>query len=45
MLHDVLVPKMGESVLEGTILEWKVSVGDKVELNQPLVEREENNTS
>ncbi len=35
---DVVIPQMGESVLEGTILEWKVKVGDKVELNQPLVE-------
>ncbi|MFH1686090.1 MAG: dihydrolipoamide acetyltransferase family protein [bacterium] len=38
MAVDVLVPQMGESVLEGTILEWKVKVGDKVVLNQPLVE-------
>ncbi len=38
MAFDVLVPQMGESVLEGTILEWKVKVGDKVKLNQPLVE-------
>ena len=30
MAFDVLVPQMGESVLEGTILEWKVKVGDKV---------------
>ena len=38
MASDVLVPQMGESVLEGTILEWKVKVGDRVEINQPLVE-------
>lgn len=38
MVHDVLVPQMGESVLEGTILEWKVKVGDRVQINQPLVE-------
>jgi len=38
MAQDVLVPQMGESVLEGTILEWKVKIGDKVEINQPLVE-------
>ncbi|MBD3403220.1 hypothetical protein GF420_10025 [candidate division GN15 bacterium] len=38
MVADVLVPQMGESVLEGTILEWKVKVGDTVEINQPLVE-------
>lgn len=38
MAMEVLVPQMGESVLEGTILEWKVKVGDKVEVNQSLVE-------
>ena len=38
MALDVLVPQMGESVLEGTILEWKVKVGDSVKLNQALVE-------
>ncbi|MEK7774320.1 MAG: dihydrolipoamide acetyltransferase family protein [Candidatus Zixiibacteriota bacterium] len=38
MSTDVLVPQMGESVLEGTILEWKVKIGDHVSLNQPLVE-------
>ena len=38
MVQDVVVPQMGESVLEGTVLEWKVKVGDAVSLNQPLVE-------
>ncbi len=38
MAAEVVVPQMGESVLEGTIIEWKVKVGDKVVLNQPLVE-------
>lgn len=38
MAVDVLVPQMGESVLEGTILEWKVKVGDEVKSDQPLVE-------
>ena len=38
MVQDVLVPQMGESVLEGTILEWKVKVGDTVKIDQPLVE-------
>ena len=38
MVTDVLVPQMGESVLEGTILEWKVKIGDKIVVNQPLVE-------
>ncbi len=38
MAQDVVVPQMGESVLEGTILQWKVKIGDRVEVNQPLVE-------
>ncbi|MFQ5453091.1 MAG: dihydrolipoamide acetyltransferase family protein [Candidatus Zixiibacteriota bacterium] len=38
MALDVVVPQMGESVLEGTILEWKVKIGEEVKLNQPLVE-------
>jgi len=38
MLHDVLVPQMGESVLEGTVQDWKVKIGDRVTINQPLVE-------
>ena len=38
MAVEVVVPQMGESVLEGTILEWKVKIGDKIELNQALVE-------
>ncbi len=38
MVQDVLVPQMGESVLEGTILSWKVKIGEKVQINQPLVE-------
>lgn len=38
MAFEVVVPQMGESVLEGTIAEWKVSEGDKVSVNQPLVE-------
>lgn len=38
MSFEVVVPQMGESVLEGTIVEWKVREGDKVKVNQPLVE-------
>ena len=38
MAVAVVVPQMCESVLEGTILEWKVKIGDKIELNQALVE-------
>src|SRR4051812_10032288 len=35
---DVAVPEMGESVSEGTVLDWLVKVGDTVERDQGLVE-------
>jgi pyruvate dehydrogenase E2 component (dihydrolipoamide acetyltransferase) len=35
---DVVMPKMGESVMEGTVLEWKKGVGDVVELDETLLE-------
>src|SRR5437764_8918057 len=35
---DVAVPEMGESVSEGTVLDWLVKVGDIVEKDQGLVE-------
>src|SRR3954468_9565564 len=35
---DIAVPEMGESVSEGTVLEWLVKVGDVVEKDQGLVE-------
>jgi 2-oxoglutarate dehydrogenase complex dihydrolipoamide succinyltransferase (E2) component len=38
MAFEVVVPQMGESVLEGTIVAWKVAEGDKVRVNQSLVE-------
>jgi len=34
----VTLPQLGESVLEGTIARWLVKEGDRVELDQPLVE-------
>ncbi|MEA2351459.1 MAG: hypothetical protein QOG86_2400, partial [Thermoleophilaceae bacterium] len=37
-LVDVTVPEMGESVSEGTVLEWLKQVGDPVEVNEGLVE-------
>src|SRR3989440_7393915 len=37
-LIDVVIPEMGESVSEGTVLEWLKQVGDHVELNEGLVE-------
>ena len=35
---EVVMPKMGESVMEGTVLEWKKSVGDAVEQDETLLE-------
>jgi 2-oxoisovalerate dehydrogenase E2 component (dihydrolipoyl transacylase) len=32
------LPDLGEGLEDAEIVEWKVSVGDEVELNQPLVE-------
>ncbi len=35
---QVLMPEMGESVTEGTVLEWLVAEGDSVEEGQTIVE-------
>jgi 2-oxoglutarate dehydrogenase E1 component len=35
---QLLMPEMGESVTEGTVLEWHVSEGDAVEEGQTMVE-------
>ena len=35
---DVVMPKMGESVMEGTVLEWKKAVGDAVDQDETLLE-------
>ena len=35
---QITMPQMGESVTEGTILEWLKQVGDHVEADEPLVE-------
>jgi len=38
MVIGVELPALGESVVEGTVSRWLVSVGDRVETDQPLVE-------
>lgn len=38
MIIDIVMPKMGESIIEGTILKWLKKVGDKVERDEPLLE-------
>jgi len=35
---EVQMPKMGESVMEGTVIEWAKNVGDKVEEDETLLE-------
>ncbi len=35
---DVLTPAAGESVTEGTILEWRVKVGDYIKVDDTIVE-------
>ena len=38
MAHSVEMPELGESVTEGTITTWLKSVGDSVEVDEPLLE-------
>jgi 2-oxoglutarate dehydrogenase E2 component (dihydrolipoamide succinyltransferase) len=38
MLVDIIMPKMGESITEGTILEWKKQVGDSIAKDETLLE-------
>ena len=38
MLVDIVMPKMGESIMEGTILEWRKKIGDKVEKDEIFLE-------
>ena len=35
---EVLLPKMGESVAEATIVQWVKNVGDAVEADEPIIE-------
>ena len=38
MQVDILMPKMGESIMEGTILKWHKQAGDKVERDETILE-------
>lgn len=35
---EVVMPQMGESVMEGTVIEWTKAVGDTVEVDETLLE-------
>lgn len=37
-LVEMVMPKMGESVMEGTILNWLKNVGDKIEQDESVLE-------
>jgi len=38
MLIDVVMPQMGESLAEGTVVRWLKKAGDRVALDEPLFE-------
>ena len=38
MIIDVVMPKMGESITEGTILEWYKKVGEAIAQDETLLE-------
>ncbi len=35
---EVVMPKMGESIMEGTVIEWTKSIGDTIEQDETLLE-------
>ncbi|MEO6724808.1 MAG: biotin/lipoyl-containing protein, partial [Blastocatellia bacterium] len=37
MATDVLMPQMGESIAEGTVVKWLKNVGDSVQKDEPLL--------
>ena len=38
MIVDIVMPKMGESITEGTILEWIKKVGDSIAMDEIILE-------
>jgi pyruvate dehydrogenase E2 component (dihydrolipoamide acetyltransferase) len=38
--HEIIMPRLSDSMEEGTVLRWLVAEGDRVEVGQPLVEIE-----
>ena len=38
MAIDIIMPKMGESITEGTITQWKKKVGDQVKKDETILE-------
>ena len=40
MPHQILVPSLGESIIEATVSKWLKQVGEKVDADEPVVELE-----
>ena len=38
MATDVVMPQMGESIAEGTIVRWIKKIGDTIDKDEPLFE-------
>ena len=38
MSVDIVMPKMGESIMEGTILKWHKKPGDNVDVDETILE-------
>src|SRR3954469_108204 len=38
VVHEITMPKLGETVTEGTVGSWKKQVGDSIEFDDPLFE-------
>ena len=38
MIVDVIMPKLGESITEGTIIEWKKEIGDAIVQDETILE-------
>ena len=38
MSVDIIMPKMGESIMEGTILKWHKKPGDKINVDETILE-------
>ncbi|MFZ9455056.1 MAG: biotin/lipoyl-containing protein, partial [Bacteroidia bacterium] len=37
-LHDLVMPKMGESVAEATIIKWTKKIGDSIKQDETVLE-------
>ena len=45
MAYEVIMPKAGMSMEEGTVIKWLIKEGDKIEAGEPLLEIETDKTS